>query len=173
MATASFKSTSRRGAATEPKVPPPAAASRRRSHSVSAVSRKTHVPFDDKSSISPEFSNSRDNPLFWSRSSSPPDKVESGRVNETATSSNKLSSNLSARSARTGNGGSNSSGEQRGRSVTRSLGNNKGIGRSLSRVRGRSVSAASRNGAYEVAFLKDFFSMHLLVGFWMMIIITS
>ncbi|XP_057812520.1 uncharacterized protein LOC131026622 isoform X2 [Salvia miltiorrhiza] len=151
MATASFKSTSRRGAATEPKAPPPAAASRRRSHSVSAVSRKTHVPFDDNTPISSEFSNSRDNPLFWSRSSSPRDKEESGRIGEIATSSNKSSSKLNAKSAVNGNGnvGGNSSGEQRGRSVTRSLSHSNGIGRSLSRVRGRSVSTASRSGAYE------------------------
>ncbi|KAH6772451.1 hypothetical protein C2S51_010855 [Perilla frutescens var. frutescens] len=147
MATASFKSTSRRGAATEPKAPPPSAAARRRSHSVSAVSRKTHVPFDDSNaSVSTEFSNSRDNPLFWSRSSSPPDKEESGKIREIATGSSKSSPNLNARN---GNGSSNSGGEQRGRSVTRSLSNNNGIGRSLSRVRGRSVSAASRNGDYE------------------------
>ncbi|KAL1536049.1 serine-rich adhesin for platelets-like isoform X2 [Salvia divinorum] len=149
MATSAFKSTSRRGAATEPKASPPSAASRRRSHSVTAVSRKTHAPFDDNTSISTDFSNSRDNPLFWARSSSPPDKEESGRICETATSSNKLSSKFDAKTLVNSNGGANSSGEQRGRSVTRSLSHSNGIGRSLSRTRGRSISAASRNGAYE------------------------
>ncbi|KAK6140428.1 hypothetical protein DH2020_025812 [Rehmannia glutinosa] len=77
MATSAFKSTSRRGAAAaETKAPPPVSASRRRSHSVSAVSRKTHVPLDDKTLISTEFSNSRDNPLFWA-TSSPPEREES------------------------------------------------------------------------------------------------
>ncbi|XP_047955843.1 uncharacterized protein LOC125201675 isoform X2 [Salvia hispanica] len=150
MATSSFKSTSRRGAATEPKAPPPSAASRRRSHSVTPVSRRTHAPFDDNPSISTDFSNSRDNPLFWTRSSSPPDKDESGRIFEIAATSNKLSSKLDAKSLVNGNGGGgNSSGEQRGRSVTRSHSHNNGIGRSLSRTRGRSISAASRSGAYE------------------------
>ncbi|KAH6767158.1 hypothetical protein C2S52_018141 [Perilla frutescens var. hirtella] len=65
MAMASFKSTSRRGAATEPKASPPSAAVRRRSHNVSAIFRKTHVPFYDRNaSVSTEFSNNRDNPLF-------------------------------------------------------------------------------------------------------------
>ncbi|KAH6797353.1 ABC-2 type transporter family protein [Perilla frutescens var. hirtella] len=106
MATASFKSTSRRGATTKPKAPPPSAAARRRSHSVSAVSRKTHVPFDDnKPSVSTEFSNSRDNPLFWSRFSSPPDKEESGKIREIPTGSSKSSPNLNARN---GNRSSNS-----------------------------------------------------------------
>ncbi|XP_042029028.1 serine-rich adhesin for platelets-like isoform X2 [Salvia splendens] len=149
MATSSFKSTSRRGAATEPKAPPPSAASRRRSHSVTPVSRKNHAPLDHNASISTDFCNSRDNPLFWTRSSSPPDKDESGRICEIAASSNKLSSKLDAKSLVNGNGGGNSSGEQRGRSVTRSHSHSNGIGRSLSRTRGRSISAASRYGAYE------------------------
>lgn len=164
MATASFKSTSRRGgAATEPKAPPPAAPSRRRSHSVSAASRKIHVPFDDDTPISTEFSNSRDNPLFWSRSSPSPDKEEGGGINEIAAISHRLPSSASARSTSNGSGGGgNSSGEQRGRSVTRSVSHSNGIGRSVSRVRGRSVSTVSRNGAYEVAFQKALVSMLLL-----------
>ncbi|KAH6819742.1 hypothetical protein C2S53_020823, partial [Perilla frutescens var. hirtella] len=112
MATASFKSTSRRSAATEPKASPPSAVGRRRSHSVSAVSRKTHVPFDDSNaSVSTEFSNSRDNPLFWSRSSSPPDKEESGKIRVIPTSSSKSSPNLNARN---GNGSSNSAASRNG-----------------------------------------------------------
>ncbi|KAI3445207.1 hypothetical protein Pfo_001872 [Paulownia fortunei] len=155
MATSAFKSTSRRGAAAETKAPPPAAASRRRSHSVSAVSRKTHVPFDDNTLISTEFSNSRDNPLFWATSSSPPDKEESGKIgeiatsNKIATSNNKQSYSLNSRNPRNGNGSSNSVSEHRGRSVTRSFSDKIGIGRSLSTVRGRSVSRAPCNGAYE------------------------
>ncbi|KAG8391059.1 hypothetical protein BUALT_Bualt01G0148500 [Buddleja alternifolia] len=137
MASSAFKSTSRRGAATEPKAPPPpTAASRRRSHSVSAVSRKTHVPFNDGDKfISTEFSNSRDNPLFWATSSSsPPESEKLSKIDNTKSSS------------RSGNSrSSNSVSEQRGRSFTRSSSNNNGIGRSLSRVRGRSVS----RGAYE------------------------
>ncbi|KAH6764354.1 hypothetical protein C2S51_015603 [Perilla frutescens var. frutescens] len=112
MATASFKSTSRRGAPTDPKAPPPSTTARRRSHSVSAISWKTHVPFDDNNaSVSTEFSNSRDNPLFWSRSSSPPDKEESGKIREITISSSKSSPNLNARN---GNGSSNSAASRNG-----------------------------------------------------------
>ncbi|KAK4414250.1 hypothetical protein Salat_2838000 [Sesamum alatum] len=147
MATSAFKSTSRRATAAEHKAPPPpAATSRRRSHSVSAVSRKTHLPFDDNTLISAEFSNSRDNPLFWATSSSSPDKEESGKISEIASSNNKQSSSLNTRNARYNN---NSVSEQRGRSATRSSGDKNGIGRSLSRVRGRSVSRAPCKGAYE------------------------
>ncbi|KAL0397357.1 UNVERIFIED_CONTAM: hypothetical protein Scaly_0184100 [Sesamum calycinum] len=152
MATSAFKSTSRRATAAEHNPPPPAAAaaaSRRRSHSVSAVSRKTQLPFDDNTLISTEFSNSRDNPLFWATSSSSPDKEESGKISEIASSNNKKSSSLSTRNARNGNNSSISVSEQRGRSATRSSGDKNGIGRSLSRVRGRSVSRAPCTGAYE------------------------
>ncbi|KAL0429493.1 UNVERIFIED_CONTAM: hypothetical protein Sradi_0575300 [Sesamum radiatum] len=150
MATSAFKSTSRRATAAEHNVPPPAAAaSRRRSHSVSAVSRRTHLPFDDNTLISTEFSNSRDNPLFWATSSSSPDKEESGKISEIASSNNEQSSSSSTRSARNGNNSNNSVREQRGRSATRSSSDKNGIGRSLSRVRGRSVSRAPCKGAYE------------------------
>ncbi|KAH6819991.1 hypothetical protein C2S53_012859 [Perilla frutescens var. hirtella] len=112
MATASFKSTSRRGAATEPKAPPPSAAARWRSQCVSAVSRKTHIPFDDNNaSVSTKFSNNRDNPLFWSRSSSPPDKEESGKIREIPTGSSKSSPNLNVRN---GNESSNSAASRNG-----------------------------------------------------------
>ncbi|KAL0425386.1 UNVERIFIED_CONTAM: hypothetical protein Sradi_1073400 [Sesamum radiatum] len=151
MATSAFKSTSRRATAAEHNPPPSAAAaaSRRRSHSVSAVSRKTQLPFDDNTLISTEFSNSRDNPLFWATSSSSPDKEESGKISEIASSNNKKSSSLSTRNARNGNNSSISVSEQRGRSATRSSGDKNGIGRSLSRARGRSVSRAPCTGAYE------------------------
>lgn len=52
-----------------------------------------------------------------------------------------------------GNGGGGGSIDQRGRTVTRNSSEKKGIGRSLSRIRGRSVSRAPYNGAYEVLLL--------------------
>lgn len=107
------------------------------------------MPFDDNTLISTEFSNSRDNPLFWATSSSSPDKEESGKISEIATSNNKQSSSLSTRNARNGNNSNNSGREQRGRSATRSSSDKNGIGRSLLRVRGRSVSRAPCKGAYE------------------------
>nr|GME17544.1 uncharacterized protein LOC109158301 isoform X5 [Ipomoea batatas] len=114
MATAAFKSTSKRGTATNAtnpnsrENPTPASSSsskplRRRSLSVSAISRSTS---QDASS---EFSNKRDNPLA-----------------------------------------PNSAAENRGRSTTRSSGGvRNGIGRSVSRVRGRSVSRGHYGSAYE------------------------
>nr|GMC93656.1 uncharacterized protein LOC109158301 isoform X5 [Ipomoea batatas] len=114
MATAAFKSTSKRGTATNAsnpnsrESPTPASSSsskplRRRSLSVSAISRSTS---QDASS---EFSNKRDNPLT-----------------------------------------PNSAAENRGRSTTRSSGGvRNGIGRSVSRVRGRSVSRGHYGSAYE------------------------
>lgn len=147
MATSAFKSTSRSGVAAESKAHPSSAASRRRSHSVSAVSRETHVPFDDNGLLSSEFSNSRDNPLFWATSSSPLDKEESGNAGEIATGNTKQSHSSNGRNS---NAISNYASEQRGRSITRSLSDNNGIGRSLSRVRGRSASRAPIKGAYEV-----------------------
>ncbi|KAL8547022.1 hypothetical protein ACS0TY_006662 [Phlomoides rotata] len=147
MATSALKSTSRRGTAAESKAPPPTAASRRRSHSVSAVSRKTHLPFDDNATVFTEFSNSRDNPLFWA-TSSPPDKEENGKPSGVAISNSKLSNSVNSRNTINGNGGGSST-EHRGRSVTRSSSEKKGIGRSLSRIRGQSVSRAPYSGAYE------------------------
>ncbi|KAL3829843.1 hypothetical protein ACJIZ3_018645 [Penstemon smallii] len=139
MATSAFKSTSRRGAsAAEPKAPPP---SRRRSHSVSAASRTTHLPVD-------EFSNSRDNPLFWavpSSSCSPPEKEENGKP------SNKKQLNSSRKSSISSCNSTVS--EERGRSVTRNGGAKNGIGRSLSRVRvyesekGRDVVVSKGGGS--------------------------
>ncbi|KAL8061791.1 hypothetical protein ABFX02_02G107100 [Erythranthe guttata] len=151
MATSAFKSTSRRGTAAEPKAPPSsAAASRRRSHSVSAVSRKSYPPLNNSTPIAADFSNSRDNPLFWATSSSPPDGEENGNTAAIATRDNKQPCSPSARNSTNGNGGSiKSVGERRGRSITRSFSENNGIGRSLSRVRGRSVSRAPSKGAYE------------------------
>ncbi|XP_073126883.1 uncharacterized protein [Henckelia pumila] len=143
MATAAFKSTSRR-VAPEPKAAkqPP---SLRRSHSVNAVSRKTHLPFEDSNSISSEFSVRRDNPLFWTSSSSPPEKKEevslkNGEIKPSSYSSNHFKER----------GSGSSASEVRGRSVTRNDSVRNGIGRSLSRVRGRSVSRAHDKGVYEI-----------------------
>ncbi|KAL3623291.1 hypothetical protein CASFOL_032107 [Castilleja foliolosa] len=137
MATSAFKSTSRRAA----KAPPPAPSSRRRSHSVSAVSRKNHALSDDKTLIPTEFSNNRDNPLFWE---------ESGKAIGSVNSKDKQYSSSDSRNSRNVNGSCSSASEQRGRSVTRSLsGEKNGIGRSLSRVRGRSVSRPPCKGSYE------------------------
>lgn len=149
MATAAFKSTSRR-VAPEPKAAKQPA-SLRRSHSVNAVSRKTHLPFEDSNSISSEFSVRRDNPLFWTSSSSPPEKEEeislkNGEIKPSSCSSNHLKER----------GICSSVNEVRGRSVTRNGSVRNGIGRSLSRVRGRSVSMAHDKGVYEVVFLKGF-----------------
>ncbi|PIN09831.1 hypothetical protein CDL12_17585 [Handroanthus impetiginosus] len=151
MATSAFRSTSRRATASEPKATPPATGSRRRSHSVSAVSRKTHVPFDENTFISTEFSNSRDNPLFWATSSSSPDEEQRGKSSEIAISNNTQYYPLNTRNTRNANSSSNSvsASEHRGRSVTRNFSGKNGIGRSLSRVRRRSVSRAPCGGAFE------------------------
>ncbi|KAL7157890.1 hypothetical protein ABFS83_02G106600 [Erythranthe nasuta] len=152
MATSAFKSTSRRGTAAEPKAPPSssAAASRRRSHSVSAVSRKSHPPLNNSNPISADFSNSRENPLFWATSSPPPAGEENGTTAAIAARNNKQPHSPNTRNSTNGNGGSSKSvSEQRGRSITRSFSENNGIGRSLSRVRGRSASRAPSKGAYE------------------------
>ncbi|KAL2461065.1 Uncharacterized protein Adt_44485 [Abeliophyllum distichum] len=147
MATSAFKSTSRRGGA-ESKAPQ-STANKRRSHSVSAVSRAAPGrQLDRSSSISSEFSYKRDNPLFWSGSSPPDNEIEidkgkNGITGEVPSISNKFPSPSSS----AGNGINN---EQRGRTVTRnshgSGGVKNGIGRSLSRVRGRSVSRGHYGG---------------------------
>ncbi|XP_051121118.1 uncharacterized protein LOC127244608 [Andrographis paniculata] len=133
MATSAFRSTSRRAAAAADPKPHP----RRRSHSVSAVSRKTHAQLDTDTLSSTEFSNSRDNPLFWVPSHSPTGGEDGGRTGQALSSNAKQ---LADRATRIANGSSNSDRERRGRSITRSGNNTNGIGRSLSRVRGRSVS---------------------------------
>ncbi|KAL2478127.1 uncharacterized protein Fot_47141 [Forsythia ovata] len=152
MATSAFKSTSRRGGA-ESKAPQ-STANKRRSHSVSAVSRAPPgLQLDRSSSISSEFSYKRDNPLFWSGSSPPDNEIEidkgkNGISGEVPSINNKFPSSPSSSAS---NGINN---EQRGRTVTRnshsSGGVKNGIGRSLSRVRGRSVSRGHYGGgAYE------------------------
>ncbi|XP_073029156.1 uncharacterized protein [Primulina eburnea] len=142
MATAAFKSTSRR-VAPEPKAAKQPA-SLRRSHSVNSVSRITHLPFEDSNLISSEFSVRRDNPLFWTSSSSPPEKEEevsfkNGEMKPSSYSSNHLKES----------GSFSSVNEVRGRSVTRNGSVRNGIGRSMSRVRGRSVSRTHDKGVYE------------------------
>ncbi|XP_058226072.1 uncharacterized protein LOC131334819 isoform X2 [Rhododendron vialii] len=145
MATSAFKSTSRRATASERS--PDKNAPIRRSHSVSALSRTHHrhhhLPQHD---VASEFSNKRDNPLFWT-SASPPDDKEVGS---------------SAAAAETGSA-------ERGRSVVRNSdlvgkkvvesGKKKDVpGRSLSRVdtgrRRRSVSR-SHYAAYESEVERD------------------
>lgn len=143
MATSAFKSTSKRGNlnssasvrtrdssdSTMKTTPAPA---RKRSSSVSAVSR-AKSSFD----ISNEFSNKRENPLFWSSLSSPTDNGISVAVESTTKKG----------SVKTATAETN----QRGRSVTRNSGVNNGIGRSVSRVSRRSVSRGHYS-AYEVIF---------------------
>ncbi|CAN4111332.1 unnamed protein product [Withania somnifera] len=128
MATSSFKSTSRRGTAnsnsssSSSKAPP---LLRKRSLSVSAISRTS-----SKLDIDSEFSNKCDNPLFCTEN-------EKGRVKEKENSSvtRKISDSDVV--------------EERGRTVTRGSGVKNGIGRSVSRVRGRSVSRGHYGSAYE------------------------
>ncbi|TMW98282.1 hypothetical protein EJD97_004253 [Solanum chilense] len=127
MATSAFKSTSRRGTAnsnsnsSSSKAPPLV---RKRSLSVSAISR-TSSKFD----IDSEFSNKCDNPLFCTEN-------EKGKLKE------KENSGVTRRS-------SVSDVVERGRTVTRDSGVKPGIGRSVSRVRGRSVSRGHYGSAYE------------------------
>nr|GLL26799.1 uncharacterized protein LOC109158301 isoform X4 [Ipomoea trifida] len=159
MATAAFKSTSKRGTstnATNPNSrenPTPASSSsskplRRRSLSVSAISRSTS---QDASS---EFSNKRDNPLFWTSNSPPGDHVgnekEIGNEKETGKSAVDGFGIGKVASGSTKSRTPNSAAESRGRSTTRSSGGvRNGIGRSVSRVRGRSVSRGHYGSAYE------------------------
>ncbi|KAF7139649.1 hypothetical protein RHSIM_Rhsim07G0072400 [Rhododendron simsii] len=147
MATSAFKSTSRRPTASEN--PPEKKAPIRRSHSVSALSRshhhhhRHHLPQHD---VASDFSNKRDNPLFWT-TASPPDDKEVG---------------TSAAAVETGSA-------ERGRSVVRNSdlvgkkvvegGKKKDVpGPSLSRVdtgrRRRSVSR-SHYAAYESEVERD------------------
>ncbi|KAF3612618.1 putative DNA gyrase subunit A, chloroplastic/mitochondrial-like isoform X1 [Capsicum annuum] len=125
MATSAFKSTSRRGTAnsnsssSSSKAPPLV---RKRSLSVSAISRtSTKIDFDSK------FSNKCDNPLFCTEN-------DKGKINE------KENFGVARRSDIV---------EERGRTVTRGSGVKNGIGRSVSRVRGRSVSRGHYGSAYE------------------------
>lgn len=155
MATSAFKSTTRRGGA-ESKATQ-STAIKRRSHSVSAVSRASHGRQLDRSSSISDFSYKRDNPLF-----SPDNEIENDEekignrgqiasINGSASSSNSIN-------------GSSIVNEKRGRSVTRNShgggGVKNGIGRSLSRVRGRSVSRGHYGGGvFEVWSLKYFHVM--------------
>ncbi|CAA2953880.1 Hypothetical predicted protein [Olea europaea subsp. europaea] len=141
MATSAFKSTTRRGGA-ESKATQ-STAIKRRSHSVSAVSRAAHGRQLDRSSSISDFSYKRDNPLFSPDNEIENDKEKIGNRGQSA------SINGSASSSNAINGSSIVN-EQRGRSVTRNShgggGVKNGIGRSLSRVRGRSVSRGHYGG---------------------------
>ncbi|CAI9765060.1 unnamed protein product [Fraxinus pennsylvanica] len=143
MATSAFKSTTRRGGA-ESRAPQ-STATKRRSHSVSAVSRASHGRQLDRSSSISDFAYKRDNPLFSPDNEIENDKGKNGNSGEIASSN----SNFSVYSSNAINGSSIVS-EQRGRSVTRNShdggGVKNGIGRSLSRVRGRSVSRGHYGG---------------------------
>lgn len=129
MATSAFKSTSRRGTAnsnsnsSSSKAVPPFV--RKRSLSVSAISRTS-----SKIDIDSEFSNKCDNPLFCTEN----DKVKlNEKENFCVTRKSSVSDVV----------------EERGRTVTRGSGVKHGIGRSISRVRGRSVSRGHYGSAYE------------------------
>lgn len=133
MATSAFKSTSRRGTAnsnsnsSSSKAVPPFV--RKRSLSVSAISRTS-----SKIDIDSEFSNKCDNPLFCTEN----DKVKlNEKENFCVTRKSSVSDVV----------------EERGRTVTRGSGVKHGIGRSISRVRGRSVSRGHYGSAYEVCNL--------------------
>ncbi|OIT07533.1 PREDICTED: uncharacterized protein LOC109217499 isoform X1 [Nicotiana attenuata] len=124
MATSAFKSTSRRGTNNSTSKAPPLI--RKRSLSVSAVSRTS-----SKLDIDSEFSNKCDNPLFWTEN-------EKDKLKEKESFSETRKSSVSDVA------------EERGRTVTRgSPGVKNGIGRSVSRVRGRSVSRGHYGSAYE------------------------
>ncbi|MCD9643046.1 hypothetical protein HAX54_030152, partial [Datura stramonium] len=128
MATSAFKSTSRRGttnsnsSSSSSKAPPFV---RKRSLSVSAISRTS-----SKLDIDSEFSNKCDNPLFCSEN----DKVKLKEKDNFDVTRKKRVSDVA---------------EERGRTVTRGSGVKNGIGRSVSRVRGRSVSRGHYGSAYE------------------------
>lgn len=159
MATSAFKSTSKRGNlnssaplrnrdsldSTREKTAPAPSTARKRSLSVSAVSRAK--PSLD---ISTDFSNKRENPLFWASLSSPTDNGsnEISAAAETAREGKRwerlaVESTTKKGSAKTAATETN----QRGRSVTRNSGVNNGIGRSISRVNRRSVSRGHYNAS--------------------------
>lgn len=146
MATAAFKSSSRRGHQN-----PTAAstsASRKRSQSVSAISRAK--PAAD---INSELYNKRENPLFLNSTSSASIALSSDKE------SNEISSRKEKEKRAVENASKTASGTvavERGRSFSRNSGAKNGIGRSLSRIRGRSVSRGPY-GDYEVALFNFYF----------------
>ncbi|CAH9068102.1 unnamed protein product [Cuscuta europaea] len=154
MATASFKSTSKRHT-TNPNCrgnpTSPSCSSkplRRRSSSVSSVSRIS------SQHASSEFSNKRDNPLFWTSNSPHIDQVENPK--KIANDKEKEKPPFDGFSIDKVTPGSakcrttNIEIENRGRSTSRSSGSDrKGIGRSLSRVRCRSASRGRYGSPHE------------------------
>lgn len=140
----------------------PKKATMRRSRSVSAFSRSSTAD------ISADFSNSRDNPLFWSNGSPPCDEARSVNL-EFDESSTRISA---ASSKRVSCGGVEST---RGRSVSRNsdsgsngLGSRKVGGRSLSRVgterRDRSASV-SRYPVSSQSFVNSEVRFYIQFGF--------
>ncbi|XP_027158848.1 uncharacterized protein LOC113760465 [Coffea eugenioides] len=139
MASAAFKSTSKRGGSLNSNCTNAQNSHhsqnptirRQRSQSVSAVSRAKQSLND----ISSEFSNKRENPLFWA-------------ANSTISTADDQEKDEKQRRVVEATG---TTAAERGRSVTRNSSaglKSNGIGRSLSRVRGRSVSRG-RYGSYE------------------------
>ncbi|RAL39047.1 hypothetical protein DM860_011533 [Cuscuta australis] len=159
MATSSFKSTSKRGTRNtrndnSKEYPTPTSSSsssskplRRRSLSISAVSR---ISRQDASS---EFSNKRDNPLFWTSNISPSDQDENRKVGNEKEKETSLFDGFSKGKVARDSAMSMSTNREvdnRGRSTTRSSRDiRNGIGRSLSRVRGRPVSRGRYGSANE------------------------
>lgn len=134
-----FKSTSKRGnlnssaphnnsdSNSTQKTSPPV---RKRSLSVSAISRTQQ---------SLDFSNKRENPLFWVSDSSRADQEIDG-VSASFERKEKERGKIGDENSTKKGSGKMAEMDQRGRSVTRNSGVKNGIGRSISRVRGRSVS---------------------------------
>ncbi|KAL3537772.1 hypothetical protein ACH5RR_001138, partial [Cinchona calisaya] len=159
MASSAFKSTSKRGSlnstthnshrSNSNSNPNPNPTVRKRSQSVSAISR-TKQTLD----INSEFSNKRENPLFWASSTSPPSGQEKSEISQITSftkrteKENGIVESTTGRASGTTNASASASAAERGRSVTRNSGVKNGIGRSVSRVRGRSVSRGP-HGTYE------------------------
>lgn len=144
MASAAFKSTSRRGGnlnsnsatAQNSQNSQNPTIRRQRSQSVSTVSRAKQYLND----ISSEFSNKRENPLFWAANST----ISAADDQEKDEKERRVVESITKKATGT-------TAAERGRSVTRNSSagqKSNGIGRSLSRVRGRSVSRG-RYGSYE------------------------
>ncbi|KAK9065084.1 hypothetical protein SSX86_016467 [Deinandra increscens subsp. villosa] len=138
MATAAFKSNSKRGSdSSKTKANPPQNPKLRRSLSVNALSRSTQVD------ISAEFLNKRDNPLYWAATAETPTPIDvsASELNVERGRSVKRGSDLS-------NGGQKEeeiSGGRRRRSLSRVNGNgNERRGRSVSRAKLASKSEAEQ-----------------------------
>lgn len=144
MAVSAFRSATRRGggaftsSSSAGREPPPEKkpAPPRRSRSVSAFSRSSEVL---------DFSIKRDNPLFCSGESSPPEGNEAVSVSKKLSDDADWSKIESNRIGGVKSGGGNHEAgsfrdDNRGRPASRNYSNPSGIGRSVSRGRARSVS---------------------------------